>query len=148
MSPACRPRVYLLRVQMDRSSAEISAWRSLAGWDRWNRHAIFILLWRFQVIIQNTKKAGVERTPVVTVTRILTGHVTGRYPLYRNSQSIKQRTNWRSPSLQRICLLLPLYLRSKIVALDPQICGITLDPSADSALWNLENIKSGEACPK
>jgi len=44
--------------------------------------------------------------------------------------------------------VIPLYLRSKMVAINPGICGVTLDPSADSALWNLENIKSGEACPK
>jgi peptide/nickel transport system substrate-binding protein len=44
--------------------------------------------------------------------------------------------------------VIPLYLRTKMVAINPQICGVTLDPSADSALWNLENIKSGEACPK
>ena len=41
---------------------------------------------------------------------------------------------------------LPLYLRIKMVAINPQICGITLDPSSDSALWNLEKIKSGQAC--
>ncbi len=43
---------------------------------------------------------------------------------------------------------LPLYLHIKMVAINPQVCGISLDPSSDSALWNLENIKSGEACPK
>jgi peptide/nickel transport system substrate-binding protein len=44
--------------------------------------------------------------------------------------------------------VIPLYLRTKMVAINSQICGVTLDPSTDSALWNLENIKSGEACPK
>ena len=44
--------------------------------------------------------------------------------------------------------VIPLYLHMKTVAISLQICGVTLDPSADSALWNLENIKSGEACPK
>jgi peptide/nickel transport system substrate-binding protein len=43
--------------------------------------------------------------------------------------------------------VIPLYLRTKMVAISSQICGVTLDPSADSALWNLENIKSGAACP-
>jgi peptide/nickel transport system substrate-binding protein len=43
--------------------------------------------------------------------------------------------------------VIPLYLRTKMVAINSQICGVTLDPSADSALWNLENIKSGAACP-
>jgi peptide/nickel transport system substrate-binding protein len=42
--------------------------------------------------------------------------------------------------------VIPLYLRTKMVAISPQICGVTLDPSADSALWNLENVKSGPAC--
>jgi peptide/nickel transport system substrate-binding protein len=44
--------------------------------------------------------------------------------------------------------VIPLYLRMKLVAISPQICGVSLDPSADSALWNLENVKSGQACPK
>ena len=41
---------------------------------------------------------------------------------------------------------LPLYLRLKVVAMRPTLCGMTLDPSAESALWNLENYQSGEAC--
>ncbi len=44
--------------------------------------------------------------------------------------------------------VIPLYLRTKMVATSSQICGVTLDPSADLALWNLENIDSGAACPK
>jgi peptide/nickel transport system substrate-binding protein len=44
--------------------------------------------------------------------------------------------------------VIPVYLHTKTVAISPQICGVTLDPSADSALWSLENIKSGEACLK
>lgn len=44
--------------------------------------------------------------------------------------------------------VIPLYLRIKMVAISSQLCGVTLDPSADSALWNLENVKSGAACPK
>ncbi len=44
--------------------------------------------------------------------------------------------------------VIPLYLRTKMIAISPQICGVVLDPSADSALWNLENIKSEAACPK
>jgi len=44
--------------------------------------------------------------------------------------------------------VIPLYLRSKMIALSPQLCGISMDPSADSVLWGLENFKSGQACPK
>ena len=41
---------------------------------------------------------------------------------------------------------LPLYLRLKMVAAQPGLCGVVLDPSAESALWNLENFASGENC--
>jgi len=43
---------------------------------------------------------------------------------------------------------IPLYLRLKLVAMRPDMCGVTLDPSADSALWNLEKFNYGEGCQK
>lgn len=42
---------------------------------------------------------------------------------------------------------LPLYLRLRLVAMRPDMCGVVLDPSADSSLWNLENFDYGESCP-
>lgn len=42
---------------------------------------------------------------------------------------------------------LPLYSHVRRVAARPGLCGINLDPSADSALWNLEGIRDGESCP-
>ena len=44
--------------------------------------------------------------------------------------------------------VIPLYLRTKMVAIAPQMCGVILDPSGESSLWNLETIKSGSACSK
>jgi peptide/nickel transport system substrate-binding protein len=43
---------------------------------------------------------------------------------------------------------IPLYLRLKLVATRPDMCGVTLDPSAESALWNLETFNYGATCPK
>lgn len=42
---------------------------------------------------------------------------------------------------------LPLYLRLKVVAARPSLCGLLFDASAESALWNLENFASGADCP-
>jgi peptide/nickel transport system substrate-binding protein len=44
--------------------------------------------------------------------------------------------------------VIPLYLRIKMAAMNTQLCDVTLDPSADSVLWNVENLKSGESCQK
>ena len=41
---------------------------------------------------------------------------------------------------------LPLYWRQKMVAMRPDFCGARLDPSADSALWNVESFDYGEDC--
>ena len=43
---------------------------------------------------------------------------------------------------------IPLYLRLDLVATRPDMCGVTLDPSAESALWNLEAFNYGASCPK
>ncbi len=41
---------------------------------------------------------------------------------------------------------IPLYMHLKIAAQRPDLCGAALEPSADSALWNLENFDYGETC--
>ncbi len=43
--------------------------------------------------------------------------------------------------------VLPLYSRYRQVVTRPDLCGLDLDPSAESALWNLESLDYGEACP-
>jgi peptide/nickel transport system substrate-binding protein len=42
---------------------------------------------------------------------------------------------------------LPLYLRTRLVAMRSDLCNVILDPSAESALWNLENFLVGDVCP-
>lgn len=42
--------------------------------------------------------------------------------------------------------VLPLYSRYRQVVARPDLCGLDLDPSAESALWNLEMLDYGEAC--
>ncbi len=44
--------------------------------------------------------------------------------------------------------VLPLYAHVKQAASRLDICGVTLDSSADSALWNLESFNYGEGCPQ
>jgi len=41
---------------------------------------------------------------------------------------------------------LPLYVRPRIMAHRPEVCGVAIDPSAFSTLWNLEEYASGESC--
>lgn len=41
---------------------------------------------------------------------------------------------------------LPLYARLTLVAARPDMCGIQTDPSAESALWNLESFDYGDGC--
>jgi peptide/nickel transport system substrate-binding protein len=43
---------------------------------------------------------------------------------------------------------LPLYLRSKMVAMRQDMCTVQTDSSSDTALWNLENFDYGEGCAK
>lgn len=40
----------------------------------------------------------------------------------------------------------PLYLRLKLVAMRPDLCGVITDPSAESALWNIEHFDYGLGC--
>lgn len=42
---------------------------------------------------------------------------------------------------------LPLYFRLKVAVMRPDLCGLGLDPSYDSALWNLESYTFGADCP-
>ena len=41
---------------------------------------------------------------------------------------------------------IPLYARPRIMAYRPEVCGVEVDPSTFSTLWNLEEYASGEAC--
>ena len=41
---------------------------------------------------------------------------------------------------------LPLYMRLKLVAARPDLCGLQVEAGSSSALWNLEAFNSGDAC--
>jgi len=43
---------------------------------------------------------------------------------------------------------LPLYQRLRLVVMRPDMCGVTVDPAAESSLWNLEQFRYGEGCAK
>jgi ABC-type transport system substrate-binding protein len=40
----------------------------------------------------------------------------------------------------------PLYMRIKVSAMRPDMCGVIMDPSSDSELWNIEEFDYGEGC--
>jgi peptide/nickel transport system substrate-binding protein len=42
---------------------------------------------------------------------------------------------------------IPLYLRPRLVVFGEDICGVVVDASSFSALWNIEEIAGGEDCP-
>ena len=42
---------------------------------------------------------------------------------------------------------IPLYLRQKVIAARPDMCGVLFDGSADSTLWNIESFDYGPGCP-
>ena len=42
--------------------------------------------------------------------------------------------------------VIPLYTQVKRAAMRPDMCGVQLDPSASSALWNLEEFAYGDTC--
>jgi ABC-type oligopeptide transport system substrate-binding subunit len=42
--------------------------------------------------------------------------------------------------------VIPLYTQVKQAAMRPDMCGVQLDPSASSALWNLEEFAYGDTC--
>ncbi|OGO15772.1 MAG: hypothetical protein A2Z14_00440 [Chloroflexi bacterium RBG_16_48_8] len=70
--------------------------------------------------------------------RILFGPSTGEEYLeaVRKTQEIYQT---QLPSI-------PLYIRPRVIAFGNEICGIEMDPTSFSALWNIEEIAFGEAC--
>jgi peptide/nickel transport system substrate-binding protein len=41
---------------------------------------------------------------------------------------------------------LPLYMRLKLVAARPDLCGLQVGPGSSSALWNLESLDYGATC--
>ncbi len=41
---------------------------------------------------------------------------------------------------------IPLYARLKVVATRPDMCAVSVDPAAESALWNLEAFDYGDSC--
>ncbi len=42
---------------------------------------------------------------------------------------------------------LPLYLRLRLVAFRPDLCNVAIDPTAESALWNIEMLAEGPCSP-
>jgi peptide/nickel transport system substrate-binding protein len=42
--------------------------------------------------------------------------------------------------------VVPLYLRIKLAATRPDMCGFLMDPTVNSEFWNLENFDYGEGC--
>jgi len=42
--------------------------------------------------------------------------------------------------------VLPIYQRLKLAAARPDFCGVLIDSSTDSALWNLEALDYGDGC--
>jgi peptide/nickel transport system substrate-binding protein len=58
-----------------------------------------------------------------------------------------QQSHWTAQAIFAEDLpALPLYVRLKMVASRTDMCGVEIDPSADSALWNLESFDYGEGC--
>ncbi len=43
--------------------------------------------------------------------------------------------------------VLPLYQHLRLVAFRPDLCQVTLDPTAESALWNIESWVDGPCSP-
>jgi peptide/nickel transport system substrate-binding protein len=42
--------------------------------------------------------------------------------------------------------MIPLYLRIKLTAMRPDMCGVIMNPTAFSAFWNIEEFDYGEGC--
>lgn len=40
----------------------------------------------------------------------------------------------------------PLFMRPRVIAFGANVCGFAIEPTAFSAIWNLEEIRFGEAC--
>jgi peptide/nickel transport system substrate-binding protein len=43
--------------------------------------------------------------------------------------------------------VIPLYLDPRVDAARPDVCGLSVDPSARSEFWNIENLDMGAGCP-
>ena len=43
--------------------------------------------------------------------------------------------------------VVPLYFRTAVTLARPDLCGLNMDITARSALWNLEALGYGELCP-
>jgi peptide/nickel transport system substrate-binding protein len=103
-----------------------------------------------------------------------TAEIPGPYPAYPKGWGGANASGYSNPDYDRACLdalaampetpeyrashhqaqqiyaeqipSVPLYVHLKMIATRPDMCGLQTDPSADSALWNLENLNYGEAC--
>jgi len=43
--------------------------------------------------------------------------------------------------------VVPLFLRLKLAATRPDMCGFIMDPTANSEMWNIEEFGFGPLCP-
>lgn len=105
-----------------------------------------------------------------------TGEIPGPYPDFPKGWGGANNTGYSSPEFDQACQqalfslpdwterqeahrkaqaifaedlpVIPLYLRLKLVAMRPDLCNVVVDPSADSALWNLEKFDYGTGCGK
>ena len=67
--------------------------------------------------------------------------VPGSDAALKGSQDVQQILAEELPAI-------PLFLRFKLAASRPDLCGMQLDASARSDLWNLESLDYGANCPK
>jgi peptide/nickel transport system substrate-binding protein len=103
-----------------------------------------------------------------------TGEIPGPYPDYPKGWGGANASGYSNPAFDRACQqalaslpetpehrdahfqaqqiyadelpTIPLYLHLKMIATRPDMCGLVVDPSAESALWGLENFDYGEGC--
>ncbi len=104
----------------------------------------------------------------------ISGQIPGPYPDYPEGWGGANVSGYSNPEYDRVCQAalstlpdspdyqdlyrqaqaifaedlpsIPLYLHLKVVAMRPDMCGVKVDPSADSALWNLESMDYGKNC--
>ncbi len=104
----------------------------------------------------------------------VTGEIPGPYPDYPKGWGGANASGYSNPAYDRACQealatlpgmpenrashyqaqqiyaeelpTIPLYLHLKMIAARPDMCGVVVDPSAESSLWNLENFDYGEGC--
>ncbi len=103
-----------------------------------------------------------------------TGEIPGPYPDYPKGWGGANASGYSNPAYDRTCQqalaslpempehrdahfqaqqiyaeelpTIPLYLHPKMIVTRPDMCDLVVDPSAESALWNLENFDYGEGC--